>query len=82
MDSGDDPTLSVVGPDSISARRSRRLSGEDARKLALIHQRELCRADRGPQQQVQWSRSGPSEVMLYIPYKLVVVPARRDSLHQ
>ena len=23
---------------------------------------------------VQWARSGASEVMLYIPYKLVVVP--------
>jgi hypothetical protein len=73
MDSGDDPTLSVVGPDSYRAQIAA-IIGEDARKLALTVGENYGVQIEGLNMPVQWSRSGPSEVMLYIPYKLVVVP--------
>lgn len=73
MDSGDDPTLSVVGPDSYRAQIAA-VIGEDARKLAQTIGENYAVQIEGLNMPVQWSRSGPSEVMLYIPYKLVVVP--------
>jgi hypothetical protein len=73
MDSGDDPTLSVVGPDSYRAQIAA-IIGEDARKLAQTVGENYAVQIEGLNMPVQWSRSGPSEVMLYIPYKLVIVP--------
>jgi hypothetical protein len=73
MDSGDDPTLSVIGPDSYRGQIAA-VVGEDARKLAQTIGDGYAVQIEGLNMPVQWSRSGPSEVMLYIPYKLVIVP--------
>lgn len=73
MDSGDDPTLSVIGPDSYRGQIAA-VVGEDARKLAATIGEGYAVQIEGLNMPVQWSRSGPSEVMLYIPYKLVIAP--------
>lgn len=73
MDSSDDPTLSVVGPDGYRSQIAA-VIGEDARKLAQTIGDDYAVQIEGLNMPVQWSRSGPSEVLLYIPYKLVIVP--------
>jgi hypothetical protein len=73
MDAGDDPTLSVIGPDSYRGQIAA-VVGEDARKLAQTIGEGYAVQIEGLNMPVQWSRSGPSEVMLYIPYKLMIVP--------
>ena len=76
MDSSDDPTLSVVGPDSYRAQIAA-VIGEDARALAAKIGPDYKVQIEGLNMPVQWSRSGPSDVMLYIPYKLTIVPQRQ-----
>ncbi len=73
MDSGGDPTLSVIGPDSYRAQIAA-IVAEDARKLAQTVGEGYAVQIEGLNMPVQWSRSGLSEVLLYIPYKLVIVP--------
>ncbi|MBO9670659.1 MAG: TonB-dependent receptor [Sphingobium sp.] len=76
MDSADDPTLSIVGPDGYRAQIAA-VVGEDARSLAAKIGEGYKVQIEGLNMPVQWTRSGPSEVLLYIPYKLTIVPQRQ-----
>jgi hypothetical protein len=73
MDSEDDPTLSVIGPDSYRGQIAAVVS-EDARKLAQTMGEGYAVQIEGLNMPVNWSRAGPSDVMLYIPYKLTILP--------
>jgi hypothetical protein len=73
MDESGDATLSVVGPDSYRGQIADKVA-EDARAMAARMGDGYAVQVEGLNMPVQWARSGASEVMLYIPYKLVVVP--------
>jgi hypothetical protein len=73
MDEAGDATLSVVGPDSYRGQIADKVA-EDARAMAARMGEGYAVKVEGLNMPVQWARSGASEVMLYIPYKLVVVP--------
>jgi hypothetical protein len=73
MDESGDATLSVVGPDSYRGQIADKVA-EDARAMAARMGEGYAVKVEGLNMPVQWARSGASEVMLYIPYKLVVVP--------
>jgi hypothetical protein len=73
MDESGDASLSVVGPDSYRGQIADKVA-EDARAMAARMGEGYAVKVEGLNMPVQWARSGASEVMLYIPYKLVVVP--------
>jgi len=73
MDESGDATLSVVGPDSYRGQIAETIA-DDARAMAGRMGPDYAVQVEGLNMPVQWARSGASEVMLYIPYKLVVVP--------
>ncbi len=73
MDQSGDPTLSVVGPDSFRDQIIAEVAADSKRQAALMgagFSVELT----GLNMPVQWTRAGPGEVLLYIPYELRVVP--------
>lgn len=73
MDESGDSTLSIVGPDQYRMQIADKVS-EDARALAAKLGDGYAVTIEGLNMPVQWTRSGPSEVLLYVPYKLVIVP--------
>ncbi len=73
MDTLGDPTLSVVGPDSHRGAIIAKVA-EDARRTAATVGDGYAVELTGLNMPVQWARSGPGEVLLYIPYELVIVP--------
>lgn len=73
MDMGGDASLSIVGPDQYRMAIAERVM-EDARTLAAKMGPDYAVTIEGLNMPVLWTRSGPSDVMLYTPYKLVVVP--------
>ena len=73
MDEIGDATLSVVGPDSYRDRIIAAVA-EDARRQADVLGEGYAVELLGLNMPVQWSRSGPGEVLLYIPYELRIVP--------
>ena len=73
LDEWGEATLSIVGPDSYRSQVAG-LVAEDARALAAQVGEAYAVEVEGLNMPVQWARSGPSEVMLYIPYKLTIVP--------
>lgn len=73
MDEIGDATLSIVGPDRYRQEVAR-LVARDAAALAATVGEGYAVEVEGLNMPVQWARSGPSEVMLYIPYKLTIVP--------
>lgn len=75
MDKSGDATLSVVGPDSYRMQIADSIA-QDAHALAAKMGDGYAVEVEGLNMPVQWARSSPSEVMLYIPYKLTVVPKR------
>jgi len=75
MDEMGDSTLSVIGPDSYRQQIAGVIA-TDARALAQTIGEGYGVEIKGLNMPVQWSRSGPSDVMLYIPYELVIVPRR------
>lgn len=75
MDAFDDSTLSVVGPDSYRQKIAAVIA-EDARMLAQTLGEGYAVEIEGLNMPVQWTRAGASDVLLYIPYKLTVVPKR------
>jgi hypothetical protein len=75
MDENGDSTLSVVGPDSYRQKIAAVIA-EDARALAQTIGEGYAVEIKGLNMPVQWTRSGPSDVLLYIPYELVIVPKR------
>lgn len=73
LDEWGDATLSIVGPDRYRTQIAG-LVAEDARAIAAQVGEGYAVEIEGLNMPVQWARSGPSEVMLYIPYQLTVVP--------
>ncbi|WP_317153487.1 TonB-dependent receptor [Sphingopyxis indica] len=73
MDLLDDPSLSIVGPDQYRGQIADKVM-EDARAIAAKMGVGYAVTLEGLNMPVLWTRASPSEVMLYIPYKMVVVP--------
>ncbi|OYX44672.1 MAG: TonB-dependent receptor [Sphingomonadales bacterium 32-64-22] len=75
MDKSGDATLSVVGPDSYRTQITARIAA-DANALTQQLGDGYAVEMEGLNMPVQWARSGLSEVLLYIPYSLKIVPRR------
>lgn len=73
MDQIGDSSLSIVGPDSYRLQIAGAIA-QDARAMAGAIGESYAVEIEGLNMPVQWTRAGPSEVLLYIPYKLVIVP--------
>ncbi|MBX3595179.1 TonB-dependent receptor [Sphingomonas sp.] len=73
MDVSGDPSLSIVGPDKYRLQIADAVM-IDARALAERMGAGYAVTIEGLNMPVLWTRAGPSAVMLYIPYKLVIVP--------
>lgn len=73
MDAIGDPVLSVVGPDQYRLAIAD-LVAADARALAARMGPDYGVTVEGLNMPVQWTRAGPAEVFLFVPYKLVIVP--------
>lgn len=71
----DDLTLSVVAPDQYRGAVADAIAA-DARAMAARLGPDYGVEIQGLNRPVEWSRASLSEVLLYIPYKLVVVPKR------
>ncbi len=76
METSDDLTLSVVAPDQYRGAIADAIAA-DAKAMAARLGDGYGVEVEGLNRPVEWARAGISEVLLYIPYKLVVVP-RRD----
>jgi len=73
MDEWGDSTLSIVGPDSYRPQIAEQIAA-DANAMAGRVGANYAAEIEGLNMPVQWVRSGPGEVLLYVPYKLTVVP--------
>lgn len=73
MDAAGDSTLSIVGPDSYRPQIAAKIA-EDANAMAARMGQGYAVTVEGLNMPVQWARSGPGEVFLFVPYKLVIVP--------
>ncbi len=73
MDESGDSSLSIVGPDQYRLQIADKVM-EDARTLSAKMGQSYAVSIEGLNMPVMWTRAGPSEVMLYIPYKLIIVP--------
>ena len=73
MDSWGDSTLSIVGPDNYRPQIAEKIA-EDSTAMAGRMGAGYAVEIEGLNMPVQWTRSGPAEVLLYIPYKLKIVP--------
>jgi len=73
MDETGDATLSIVGPDQYRTQIADKVM-EDDRGLAAKMGAGYAVSLEGLNMTVLWTQAGASEVMLYIPYKLVVLP--------
>ncbi|NBC35738.1 TonB-dependent receptor [Novosphingobium sp. FSY-8] len=71
----DDLTFSVVGPDQYRPAISEAIAA-DARAMAARVGPDYAVQIENLQAPVEWARSGPSEVFLYLPYRLSVLPRR------
>lgn len=73
MDTAGDPSLSIVGPDQYRMQIADKVM-EDARTLTARMGDGYAATIAGLNMPVLWTRAGPSEVMLYVPYSLTIVP--------
>lgn len=73
MDTLGDPTLSIVGPDSYRLQVTQAIA-DDAQLLTAQLGDGYAVEIEGLNKPVQWVRSGPSQLLLYIPYRLTVMP--------
>ena len=71
----EDLTLSVVAPDQYRGAVADAIAA-DARTMAAKLGPDYGVEIEGLNRPVEWARASLSEVLLYIPYKLVVVPKR------
>ena len=71
----DDLTLSVVAPDQYRPQIVA-LVADDATRMAARFGADYGVEARGIERPVEWSRAGLTDVLLYIPYQLTVVPKR------
>ena len=75
MESNDELTLSVVAPDQYRGAIADAIAA-DARAMAARLGDGYGVQIEGLNRPVEWARSGLSEVLLYIPYRLTVLPKR------
>ena len=73
MEPTDDMTLSVVGPDQYRPEIVK-IIADDGAAMAAKFGPSYAVEVRGLNRPVEWSRAGLTEVMLYIPYDLVIRP--------
>lgn len=73
MDEMGDPTLSIVGPDSYRDAIIAEITS-DARRQAEVLGTDYAVELTGLNMPVQWTRAGPGEVLLFIPYELTLRP--------
>ncbi|RYD67606.1 MAG: TonB-dependent receptor [Sphingomonadales bacterium] len=73
MDISGDSSLSIVGPDQYRLQIAESVMA-DARLLSDRMGAGYAVTIEGLNMPVLWTRAGPADVMLYIPYKLVIVP--------
>ena len=73
MDESGDSSLSIVGPDQYRLQIADKVM-DDARSLAAKMGPGYAVTVEGLNMPVLWTRAGLSEVLLYVPYKLVIVP--------
>jgi hypothetical protein len=73
METSDDLTFSVVAPDQYRSAIADIIAA-DARVMAAKFGEGYGVEVEGLNRPVEWARSGISEVLLYIPYRLVIVP--------
>lgn len=71
----DDLTLSVVAPDQYRGAIADAIAA-DAKAMAARLGPDYGVEIEGLNRPVEWARAGLSEVLLYMPYRLVVVPRR------
>ena len=77
--SSGDLTLSVVGPDQYRDRILE-LIAADSRATAARFGPNYAVTATGLDRPVEWMRAGLTEVFLYVPYNVVVVPVNQSSL--
>ena len=75
MERSDDLTLSVVKPDQYRDQIVA-LVATDAKAMAQHFGTDYAVEARGVERPVEWSRAGLTDVFLYIPYQITVVPKR------
>lgn len=75
METSDDLTFSVVAPDQYRGAIAD-IIAVDAKTMAAKLGDGYGVEIEGLNRPVEWARSGLSEVLLYIPYRLVIVPKR------
>ena len=73
MDAEGDPTLSVVGPDTYRDAIIEQIAVDARRQAAVLGDGYAIQLGR-INMPVQWTRAGPGEVLLFIPYELHIVP--------
>ena len=73
MSQSDDLTLSIVAPDQYRGQIADAIAA-DARGMASRLGNGYGVEIEGLQCPVEWARAGLSEVLLFLPYKLKVVP--------
>lgn len=75
MEKSDDLTLSIVAPDQYRPQIVQAVA-DDARQMAARFGPDYAVEARGIERPVEWTRAGLTDVLLYIPYQLTVVPKR------
>ncbi|GMN04062.1 TonB-dependent receptor [Erythrobacter sp. MTPC3] len=75
MDISGDGTLSVVGPDNYRDAIIAQIAADSKRQADTLGD-EFTVELTGLNMPVQWARSGPGEVLLFIPYEMKIVPRR------
>jgi hypothetical protein len=75
METSDDLTFSIVDPDQYRSAIADVIAA-DAKAMAAKLGPDYGVEIEGLNRPVEWARAGLSEVLLYIPYKLVIVPKR------
>jgi len=71
----DDLTLSVVGPDQYRGAILDQIAA-DARAASARFGADYAVEARGIERPVEWQRAGLTDVFLYIPYQITIVPKR------
>lgn len=75
MEKSDDLTLSIVAPDQYRPQIVQAVA-DDARAMAARFGPDYAVEARGIERPVEWTRAGLTDVLLYIPYQLTIVPKR------
>lgn len=75
IEKSDDLTLSIVAPDQYRPQIVQAVA-DDARAMAACFGTDYAVEARGIERPVEWTRAGLTDVLLYIPYQLTVVPKR------